>query len=51
MVNINIEIPEELHKELKLASVLESVTLKELVITTLDAETDVALKDSPFGGR
>lgn len=36
MVNVNIEIPEELHRQIKLAAVLEGVTLKAYVIETLD---------------
>lgn len=35
MVNINIEIPEELHKRLKLAAVMEEKTIKDLVIDLL----------------
>ncbi|MBR9692539.1 hypothetical protein GOV07_01265 [Candidatus Woesearchaeota archaeon] len=38
MVNVNIEIPDELHRQLKLASVLQERTLKEYVIATLDKE-------------
>jgi predicted HicB family RNase H-like nuclease len=36
MVNINIEIPEDLHRQLKIASVLKASTLKEYVIETLE---------------
>jgi len=36
MVNINIEIPDELHKRLKIASLLHDATLKEYIITTLE---------------
>ena len=36
MVNINIEIPEDLHKKIKLASITQDVTLKEYVIRILD---------------
>ncbi len=35
MVNINIEIPDELHRALKLAATLEGKTLKAYVIATL----------------
>ncbi len=38
MVNVNIEIPDELHRQLKLASVLNDKTLKAYVIETLDEE-------------
>jgi len=36
MVNINIEIPDELHKRLKLSSVMNETTLKETIIAALD---------------
>lgn len=36
MVNINIEIPNELHRKLKLASLLKEKTLKEYIIEALD---------------
>ncbi|MEM4259865.1 MAG: hypothetical protein QXG00_01365 [Candidatus Woesearchaeota archaeon] len=35
MVNINIEINDELHKRLKIRSVLKNITLKEYIITEL----------------
>ncbi|MBR9692538.1 hypothetical protein GOV07_01260 [Candidatus Woesearchaeota archaeon] len=35
-MNINIEIPNELHKRIKLEATLKSVTLKELVIASLE---------------
>ncbi len=36
MVNVNIEIPEELHRQLKLASVLQGTTLKDYIIGAID---------------
>jgi hypothetical protein len=36
MVNINIEIPDELHKKIKINSVTLEITLKEYVIKTLE---------------
>jgi|GEM_PF-853178 len=36
MVNVNIEIPNELHRQLKLASVLQGTTLKEYIIAAVD---------------
>lgn len=36
MVNINIEIPDELHRRAKIAATLKGVTLKELLIETLE---------------
>ena len=38
MVNVNIEIPDDLHKRLKLASVMDSTTIKQLVIDILAEE-------------
>ncbi len=36
MVNINIEISDELHKKIKLASIMQDITLKEYVIKVLE---------------
>lgn len=36
MVNINIEIPDEIHKKAKLKSVVEDITLKEFIIKALE---------------
>ena len=36
MVNINIEIPGELHKRLKLTAIQRDATLKEYIIAQLD---------------
>jgi predicted HicB family RNase H-like nuclease len=36
--NVNIEIPDTLHKELKMAAVLEDKTIKQLVIEILRAK-------------
>lgn len=38
MVNVNIEIPDELHKKLKLTAVLDETTIKQLVIDILKEE-------------
>lgn len=38
MTNINIEIPNELHKKIKLASVIKDTTIKQLIIETLKKE-------------
>ena len=37
MVNINISIPDELHKELKIAAAINDTTLKDLIIKTLES--------------
>lgn len=36
MVNINIEISEELHKKIKLASIMQDITLKDYVVKVLE---------------
>ncbi len=36
MVNINIEIPDDIHKKAKLKSVVEDVTLKEFIIKAME---------------
>ena len=36
MVNVNIPIPDELHKQLKLSSILKNQSLKERVIGILE---------------
>ncbi|MFH1607089.1 MAG: hypothetical protein ABIC91_07100 [Nanoarchaeota archaeon] len=38
MTNINIEIPEDLHKQIKLKAVLKDLTIKEYLIQTLDKQ-------------
>ena len=38
MVNINIELPDELHKRLKLLAALESTTFKDLFVRLLDEQ-------------
>jgi hypothetical protein len=36
MVNINIQIPDELHKRLRVAATLQGRTLKEIVTEALE---------------
>ena len=36
MVNINIEIPDDLHKKMKIKSVMEEKTLKDHIIEELN---------------
>ena len=42
MVNINIQIPDELHKKLKLKAVEKEITIKDQIIRIIEKE--VALK-------
>jgi hypothetical protein len=39
-VNINIAIPEELHKKLKLAAIINNLTLKDFIIKSLEEATN-----------
>ena len=36
MANINIEIPDDVHKKIKLASVIKEITLKNHIIKILE---------------
>lgn len=36
MVNINIEVPDEIHKKVKILSALQGTPIKELVIKALE---------------
>jgi len=38
MTNINIEIPDELHKKIKLNAVMKGVSLKDHIILKLEKE-------------
>lgn len=38
MVNINISLPEQLHKGLKLKSTIEDTTMKDYIINTISME-------------
>jgi len=39
LVNINIEIAEELHKKIKLASIVQDLTLKDYIIHVLEKKS------------
>ena len=39
MTNINIEIPEDLHKKIKIEAVKKDSTIKDLIIKTLEEKT------------
>lgn len=38
MVNINITIPDEIHKKIKLKCVTNEITLKEFVVKSLEKQ-------------
>jgi len=46
MTNLNINIPDKTHKKIKLLSVIENTSLKELIIRTLKQTLDEKLKDN-----
>jgi hypothetical protein len=39
MVNINIEITDDLHKKIKLASIMKDLTLKDYIIHVLEKKS------------
>ena len=45
MVNINIEIPDEIHKKAKLKSVIEEVTLKQFIIKSIEEKLKIKSKN------
>jgi len=40
VVNINIEIPDEIHKKLKLSAIINNLTLKDFIIQSLEERTN-----------
>jgi predicted HicB family RNase H-like nuclease len=40
MVNINIEVPEEVHKKIKILAASQGISLKELIIRALEENTN-----------
>lgn len=47
MVNINITIPDTLHKKLKIAAAIQETTLKELIIQTLEEHVQTKKGERP----
>jgi predicted HicB family RNase H-like nuclease len=39
-VNINIEVPDEIHKRIKILSAMQDISLKDLIIKTLEENID-----------
>jgi hypothetical protein len=35
LVNINIEVPDEIHKKIKILSAMQGIPIKELIVKTL----------------
>ena len=44
MVNINIEIPDELHKKIKVYCAMNNITMKDFVISSLTKNLKVRSK-------
>ena len=36
MVNINLEVPNEIHKKIKILSAMQGIPLKNLIVKTLE---------------
>jgi len=36
MVNINIEVPDKVHKKIKILSAMQGIPIKELIVKTLE---------------
>lgn len=45
MANLNIDLPDETHRALKIQSIKENKTLKEIIISRLAQELEVRKKD------
>jgi len=44
LVNINIEIPEEVHKKIKILAASQGISLKDLIINALEESNDNTAK-------
>jgi len=40
MVNINIEIPDDVHKKIKILSAMQGIPIKELIIKALEESVE-----------
>ena len=47
MVNINIQIPDELHKRIKIVCAMKGVTLKDFVVDALDGDEETKVTTNP----
>lgn len=36
MVNINIEVPDDIHKRIRILSAMQGIAIKELIVKTLE---------------
>ncbi|MFA6072922.1 MAG: hypothetical protein WC758_02320 [Candidatus Woesearchaeota archaeon] len=45
MANLNIDIPDDVHKSLKIQAIKEDKTLKELIVSRLATNLEVRKKD------
>jgi predicted HicB family RNase H-like nuclease len=39
-VNINIEVPDEIHKRIKILSAMQGIAIKELIVKTLEESVE-----------
>ena len=51
MANINIELPEELHKRLKIACAMKGISIKDFVTAALSSDQENAKETAKRGGK
>jgi predicted HicB family RNase H-like nuclease len=40
LVNINIEVPDEIHKKIKILSAMQGIAIKELIVKALEESVE-----------
>lgn len=40
MVNINIEVPDEIHKKIKILSAIQGIPIKEMIVKALEENVE-----------
>jgi hypothetical protein len=51
MVNINIAVPDDLHKKLRVEAAVKDTTLKDLIIAVLDEQIKTSSGSKPKSGN
>ena len=51
MTNINIEIPDKLHKKVKIQSAIDEVTIKDFIIKTLEETLETQNVSEPKNSK
>ena len=44
MVNINLEVPDEIHKKIKILATIQGIPIKELIVKALEESVEHANK-------